>query len=950
MNPRLLILLIFMLSTLNVMTDVDAVWFNESWDYRKNIQIDGIGLNIPNNYQLLFANITYESAMNDTFKDMRFTWLNDTTEQEIDYWIEVNVSETNATLWLEVPEISNTSNETVYMYYGNPTAESESNANATLGSDIEHFYTFTGNALDLIASIDMTNINSPTATTDKDGNGNSAYNYDGINDIMFSDDGVTGMQDAGNFIMSAWIYPTELTGYNAIISHWDVEAPINEWGFATNGNKLTLRFFKTGTGSGWLDSNTDAVTINEWNYIVITRTGSTITYYVNGVSKGTQSSSIVMGEDTDDPLAFGSFEIDYTANPFKGKIDEVRLYSSSTDINLILNQYTATEPTYSFGAEESQNTAPTVTLNSPADDSTNTSKTVSFQFTPTDDAGYTSCALWTNETSWSEKETNTSSITNNSINTISETFTTDGTYLWNVKCIDSGSLSSFASSNWTISIDSTLKIEFISPTETNDTTINVDHTYINTTITAGVPDNLTAFIDWNYSLVGWWRFDNSTDFLDHSSYSNDGTNEGSTYTSSGRFSGGRDFDGSNDYIDCGNDSSLNFGSEPFSIELWMKSTIYDYEYLIIKGYTNAIELYIDDIEIGPTFALWDSEKSLSKYIKTNKNITDDTWHHIVAFRDDTNISIYIDGILENTTGTGILGNIDDISTLKIGGDPEWGNTYFSGTIDEVKLWNRALSPEEINASYDAGTYRLENNFTNLDSGIYEYIAYVQNLTGNIDSTEIRTITIDTIPPTITIYSPENTTYSDITQIDLNVSANETIDSWNYSLNGGANMSFNPNTTINVISGQNNITVWANDTIGNIGSTTVYFYVANTSIIVTYSTGTDYLTFDATSYHGTFSADDQTDSDAGIIINNTGNSILDINMSINTSIDSCIEFWVSEDNTLDTGSDYNITNTNQTVLTNLNTSVNKYLWSWAIFDMCTPGDVFTYDVYFDSFAS
>ncbi|RKY62889.1 MAG: hypothetical protein DRQ02_13315, partial [Candidatus Latescibacterota bacterium] len=36
-----------------------------------------------------------------------------------------------------------------------------------------------------------------------------------------------------------------------------------------------------------------------------------------------------------------------------------------------------------------------------------------------------------------------------------------------------------------------------------------------------------------------------------------------------------------------------------------------------------------------------------------------------------------------------------------------------GKIDEVKLWNRALSEQEINASYNAGLYRLERNFTDL---------------------------------------------------------------------------------------------------------------------------------------------------------------------------------------------------------------------------------------------
>ncbi|MEM3399550.1 MAG: NosD domain-containing protein, partial [Candidatus Micrarchaeia archaeon] len=74
---------------------------------------------------------------------------------------------------------------------------------------------------------------------------------------------------------------------------------------------------------------------------------------------------------------------------------------------------------------------------------------------------------------------------------------------------------------------------------------------------------------------------------------------------------------------------------------------------------------------------------------------------------------------------------------------------------------------------------------------------------------------DTTPPTITIHSPENTTYTTQT-IQLNVSADEDIDTWWYSLNGGENTTFTPNTTITAVEGVNNLTVYANDTAGNVG--------------------------------------------------------------------------------------------------------------------------------------
>ncbi|GAG80879.1 unnamed protein product, partial [marine sediment metagenome] len=80
---------------------------------------------------------------------------------------------------------------------------------------------------------------------------------------------------------------------------------------------------------------------------------------------------------------------------------------------------------------------------------------------------------------------------------------------------------------------------------------------------------------------------------------------------------------------------------------------------------------------------------------------------------------------------------------------------------------------------------------------------------------------DTDSPIITIYSPENITYSSQTG-SLNVSANEIIDIWSYTINSGSIIYFIPNSTYTAVVGSNNLTVYANDSEGNIGSETVYF--------------------------------------------------------------------------------------------------------------------------------
>ncbi|VVB94670.1 Concanavalin A-like lectin/glucanases superfamily protein [uncultured archaeon] len=83
---------------------------------------------------------------------------------------------------------------------------------------------------------------------------------------------------------------------------------------------------------------------------------------------------------------------------------------------------------------------------------------------------------------------------------------------------------------------------------------------------------------------------------------------------------------------------------------------------------------------------------------------------------------------------------DSSSNVRIGALPFANTGYFNGKIDEVRIYNRVLGPEEIKASYNAGINRLYHNFTNLPDGVYSYRAYAQNLMGNVNQTETRTLT------------------------------------------------------------------------------------------------------------------------------------------------------------------------------------------------------------------
>ena len=113
------------------------------------------------------------------------------------------------------------------------------------------------------------------------------------------------------------------------------------------------------------------------------------------------------------------------------------------------------------------------------------------------------------------------------------------------------------------------------------------------------------------------------------------------------------------------------------------------------------------------------------------------------------------------------------------------------------------------------------NYVPQQEGTFTFI-FANDTANNWNYTNI-TFTIDLTKPTPNIVSPTNMSYN-YTNIDLNVFADENISSWWYSLNGAANVTFSPNTTISGIEGINTLFIYANDTVDNLNYTNITFTV------------------------------------------------------------------------------------------------------------------------------
>ena len=208
-------------------------------------------------------------------------------------------------------------------------------------------------------------------------------------------------------------------------------------------------------------------------------------------------------------------------------------------------------------------------------------------------------------------------------------------------------------------------------------------------------------------LVGCWLFNEGVGSIayDSSGYGNHGTLEKMAFPpipTSGwnpsKDSVGLAFDGSNDYINCGNDSSLNL-TEAITIEAWVKPISgLPYSTLINKtlgsDYGYMYSFYSSTKK--PTLYLGDANSTWARAADTPLPST--VWSHIAVTYDgiDT-IKYYLngqsDGVQTALVGGSIASNVGDVV---IGGRPSFP---FDGSKDCLKIYTRTLSVEEVKWLY-----------------------------------------------------------------------------------------------------------------------------------------------------------------------------------------------------------------------------------------------------------
>ncbi|MFA5051257.1 MAG: DUF2341 domain-containing protein, partial [Patescibacteria group bacterium] len=201
------------------------------------------------------------------------------------------------------------------------------------------------------------------------------------------------------------------------------------------------------------------------------------------------------------------------------------------------------------------------------------------------------------------------------------------------------------------------------------------------------------------NLQGLWKLDENTGTAatDYSGNSNVGAITSATWSTSGKFGNTLSFDGSNDLVHIHNVSGgLNLGTSPATYSAWIYQTGGNNNYVIGAGNGDNIAMQIYTGQVWCYFG----ESSSHGYIGSNAaQISAGNWYNVVCTRDGSGFGMYVNGASVPFTAYGPSTVDMSAAFVNIGVGRESG-WWWQGLIDDVAIYNRAFSTDEVLAQYN----------------------------------------------------------------------------------------------------------------------------------------------------------------------------------------------------------------------------------------------------------
>jgi hypothetical protein len=292
-------------------------------------------------------------------------------------------------------------------------------------------------------------------------------------------------------------------------------------------------------------------------------------------------------------------------------------------------------------------------------------------------------------------------------------------------------------------------VDFVSPTLGDGNVSDDNWIYVNVS-SSDTLSNISTFIDWDNSLVSWWRMDdaNETHVFDYMGRNNGTIHGDAKQTDDGVLGKAFEFDGSGDYVDITNSDSINI-QQNLTVSAWINSRSTTATHFVFSknegGCYNNAQIGYDLIVLETGSVRSRMCNGSITYLQVLGTLIDGEWYHITVVNNGTNFVSYLNGDVKSSSF--LIGTINNTYRFRLGYS---GGSAFNGSIDDVMIFNRSLSAAEIAALYaNTSSKYLGVNYTNLQSRNYTFKAYSQDTAGNVNQTERREVTVH-LPPALTL--------------------------------------------------------------------------------------------------------------------------------------------------------------------------------------------------------
>ncbi len=478
----------------------------------------------------------------------------------------------------------------------------------------------------------------------------NCLNFDGIDDNVSC-----GAQNPTTLTMEAWFNPTVTNRDLAIVSTLNESSPA---GCELHLNTIGQLVF-TIKSSAWLDIKSNSIVLpNTWNHAAVTYDGVTVKLYLNGILVGTGAvSSYAAGTGN---LRIGQRSVNVTASIFMGTIDEVSIWNTTLSQSALQsNMFTGlvgTETGLMSYYKFDQASGTTLNDVKGAYNGTLSNFTLS---------GTTS--NWVSSGAECPIIFNATNVTTTGFTANWQTVPNATGYFIDVS--SSSTFSSFVSSNISAGTSTSFNVTGLSLTAGTNYYYRVRYTNASGTSTNSIPQSF---------MVG---FGNALNFNGTSSYVNCGT-----VSTTSNFSNGFTYMGWVNWTSFNSYSRLlDFGTGQASNNI------------VIANYTTTGQLIFSNYN-GAT---------ANQFI-TTAVVLMNQWVHVAATINSSGVgTIYINGQVAGSANIGIPVNIARTNCYL--GRSNWStDTYFNGSMDNFRVYERALSQAEIQAGMGNDVVGNEN--------------------------------------------------------------------------------------------------------------------------------------------------------------------------------------------------------------------------------------------------